>query len=267
MAIVTYRDIFRALRELGLSGHGDIIVHASLSALGEVRGGAESVVGALMASSSTLVMPAFTYQTMVWPQSGPPGNACTYGDHAEENARAVMFNCDLPVDPGLGEIAESFRHVSRARRSDHPVLSFTAIGEHTAEILGAQTLDNPLGPVEWLYHHEGDVVLLGADHRANMAIHLAEELAGRKQFIRWAVGPERAYRLPRFPGCSNGFNAIAGRLAWVTQQATLGSTTLQRIPLKDLVEVVMRAIQEDRQALLCDDPACARCNAVRHAGV
>src|SRR5512143_1406491 len=106
MATVTYRDILRALRELGLTGHDDVIAHASLSALGDVRGGAESIVGALMASSNTLVMPAFTYQTMVWPQSGPPDNACTYGNHAEENARAVMFNCDLPVDPGLGQVAE-----------------------------------------------------------------------------------------------------------------------------------------------------------------
>ncbi len=110
-------------------------------------------------------------------------------------------------------------------------------------------------------------MLLGVDHRANTAIHLAEELAGRKQFIRWAVGSERAYRLPRFPGCSNGFNAIAGKLAWVTQQSTVGGATLQRIPLKDLVEVVVRAIQEDPHELLCDYPACARCNAVRHAAV
>jgi len=267
MARVTYRDIVRALRELQLDKNSAVIAHASLSALGDVRGGANSVIGALLAVCGTVVMPAFTYQTMVWPEAGPPDNGCTYGDHAEENARAVMFSPDLPVDSSLDQIAERFCRCPQTVRTHHPVLSFAAIGAHAQQIRDAQTLENPLGPLEWLHDHGGDVLLIGVDHRANTAIHLAEKLAGRKQFIRWAIGPDRAYRLPGFPGCSNGFNAIAGKLAWVAHQATVGTATLQRIPIKSLVQVVVQAIREDPHALLCDDPTCARCNTVRQATV
>ncbi len=263
MATITYHDIVLALHELELNRDSNVIAHASLSAFGDVRGGAASVLGALLATCNTVVMPTFTYQTMVWPESGPPDNACTYEDHAEENVRAVLFNPDLPADPSLGEVAETLRRHRLALRTSHPVLSFAAAGAHAPEIVNAQSLENPLGPLEWLYDHGGDVLLMGVDHRADAAIHLAEKLVGRKQFVRWAVGVERAYRLPGFPGCSNGFNAIAGKLAWVAQQTTVGTAAVQRIPLKNLVEAATQMIQEDPQALLCDDPKCERCNAVR----
>jgi aminoglycoside 3-N-acetyltransferase len=260
---MTYHDIVLVLRELDLRQDSHVIAHVSLEALGGVRGGAESVLGALLATCSIVVMPAFTYQTMVWPESGPLDNACTYGDRVEENARAVMFSLDLPADESVGVVAETLRRHSAAMRSNHPVLSFAAAGVQAAEIIDAQSIDDPLGPLEWLHDHGGDVLLLGVDHRANTAIHLAEKLAGRKQFVRWAVGLERAYRLPGFPGCSNGFNAIAGKLAWIAHQTTVGYATLQRIPIKNLVQVAVQIIREDPNALLCDDPKCERCNAVR----
>jgi aminoglycoside 3-N-acetyltransferase len=269
MTIITYRDILRALRELGLNQDSHVIAHVSLAALepGGVRGGTETVIGALLASCGTVVMPAFTPQTLVWPASGPADNGCTYGDHTEENSRAVMFTPDLPVDADLGQAAELFRRHPQARRSDHPVLSFAAVGAHAQDIVAAQSLDSPLGPIEWLYDHGGAVLLMGADHRRNTAIHLAEKFAGRKQFVRWAVGPERAYRLPDFPGCSNGFNAIAAKLAWVTHQAAVGPLALQHIPITNLIEVAVQTIQEDPYALLCSDLTCKMCNAVRQATV
>jgi aminoglycoside 3-N-acetyltransferase len=267
MATITHREIVLALRELGVNRESDVIAHVSLSAFGHVRGGAESMLGALLAVCGTVTLPTFTYQTMVWPEVGPPNNACVYGNHAEENTRAVMFTPDLPADRSMGQVAEVLRRRPGTLRSAHPVLSFAAAGAHAKAILNAQSLENPLGPLEWLHDHGGDVLLLGVDHRVNTAIHLAEKLAGRKQFVRWAVGVDRAFRLPGFPGCSNGFNAIAGKLAWITHQTTLGTATLQRLPLKGLVQVARQIISTDPLALLCDDPACERCNAVRQSTV
>jgi len=263
MANITYRDIVRALHELELNQTNDVVAHVSLSSLGDVRGGAETVIGALLATCGTVVMPAFTHQTTVWPASGPADNGCVYSDHTAENARAAMFSPDLPVDPDLGQVAEAFRRHPQAKRSHHPVLSFAAAGVHAEEILATQTLQDPLGPLDWLYDRHGDVLLMGVDHRSNVALHLAEKFAGRKQFVRWAVGNDKAYRLPGIPGCSNGFNAIASKLAWVTQQASLGAATIQRVPITSLVQVGVQTIQDDPHALLCDDQKCILCNAVR----
>ncbi len=260
---ISYRDIVIGLRELGLDAADTVIAHADLAAFGELRGGAETLVGALVASGSTVVMPAFTYQTMIVPSQGPPDNGMEYGNQAEQNASAEMFHPALPVHASLGLVAEAFRCLPQARRSSHPVLSFAAIGERAEEILATQSIQDPWAPVNWVQDNAGDVLLLGADHTANVAIHLAERLADRKQFVRWAVSDERAFRLESFPGCSRGFNAIAPKLAWVAQQTTIGPAILQRIPLRKMVDIAAQMIRADRAALLCDDSDCALCNAVR----
>ncbi len=260
---ISYRDLIVGLRELGLDSNSIVLAHIELGAFGELRGGTETLIGALVASCGTVVMPAFTYQTMIVPPEGPPNNGMDYFDRDGQNARAEMFHADLPVHSDLGAAPEAFRRLPQARRSAHPVLSFAAAGQHAAEIVAAQSLADAWGPLNWLHDHHGDVLLLGADHTANMAIHLAEKMAGRKQFVRWTVDGERAYRFQDYPGCRRGFNAIAPRLAWMSQQVTLGLAMVQRIPLRSLVETAVQLIQADPAALLCDDATCALCNAVR----
>src|SRR5574340_1079567 len=98
MATLSYRNCVLALRELELNQESDVIAHVSLAAWGDVGGGVEKVIVALLATCGTVVMPAFTHQTMFGPESGPPENGCTYGDHAEENARAVTFSPQLAVN-------------------------------------------------------------------------------------------------------------------------------------------------------------------------
>ena len=263
MANITYRDIVRALHELELNQTNDVVAHVSLSSLGDVRGGAETVIGALLATCGTVVMPAFTHQTTVWPASGPADNGCVYSDHTAENARAAMFSPDLPVDPDLGQVAEAFRRHPQAKRSHHPVLSFAAAGVHAEEILATQTLQDPLGPLDWLYDRHGDVLLMGVDHRANVTLHLAEKFAGRKQFVRWALTPRRVVECPGFPGCSDGFNAIGPRLAYTVRQEWAGQAQLQAVPIFNLVGVTQDWLEANPLALLCNHSYCERCRAIR----
>jgi aminoglycoside 3-N-acetyltransferase len=262
---ISYRDLVVGLRELGLDAADTVIAHADMAAFGELRGGTETLVGALVATGSTILMPTFTYQTMIVPPEGPSNNGMEYSHQSERNADAEMFYPALPVHPSLGPTAEAFRSLPQAQRSSHPVLSFAAVGEQAEKMLATQSIQEPWGPVKWLHDHAGDVLLLGADHTANVALHLAEQMAGRKQFVRWAISDERAYRLDGFPGCSRGFNAIAPKLAWVAQQTTVGSGLIQRIPLRKMVDIAVQMIQADRTALLCDDTDCALCNAIRAA--
>jgi aminoglycoside 3-N-acetyltransferase len=42
-------------------GDKPVIVHASLSAFGQIQGGAETLISALLAIFDSVVMPAFTY--------------------------------------------------------------------------------------------------------------------------------------------------------------------------------------------------------------
>ena len=58
--MITFRDLHIALRKLDIPSSSPILAHASLSAFGKVHGGADAMLGALLARYSTLVMPAFT---------------------------------------------------------------------------------------------------------------------------------------------------------------------------------------------------------------
>jgi aminoglycoside 3-N-acetyltransferase len=62
-------------------------------------------------------------------------------------------------------------------RSDHPQVSFAALGRRAAEITGGHQLDDALGersPLGAIYRLDGKVLLLGCDHDSNTSLHLAE---------------------------------------------------------------------------------------------
>jgi aminoglycoside 3-N-acetyltransferase len=206
-------------------------------------------------------MPAFTYKTMITPESGPPHNGIIYGSGRDHNRMAEFYTPDMPADPSMGVVAETLRRHPQASRSRHPILSFSGVNAETA--LQAQTLSQPLQPIHVLASAGGWVLLLGVDHTTNTSIHYGERVAGRKQFTRWALTPEGVLECPGWPGCSDGFQAIAPRLEAVRRTAQVGRGLIQAFPLLEVVEAVIQAIAEDSNALLCQRPDCARCNAVR----
>jgi aminoglycoside 3-N-acetyltransferase len=256
-----YRDAVNALRELGLDPSVPVLAVGAPDWLDEVRGDIAALAGALLASSTSVLAPAFTLQTMVTPPFGPEGNGMTYRSASEANSEAEFFHADMPAHPSLGPLPDALRRVHGAHRSSHPVLSFVGVGAD--ELLARQSLTDPWGPIGELAARGGEVVLLGADHTANVALHLAEQRAGRKQFVRWALTAEGVVECPAFPGCSRGFAAIAPRLRGSAREAWLGSAHLQAIPLRDLLHTASAWMRQDPAALLCDDPACALCQAVR----
>ena len=266
MPELTFRDLQKGLRELGLGAHSRVIVHAALPALGPVRGGVESVVGALAALGGLVVVSAFTPQCRVWPRIGPANNGADYAVHDDDNAAAEIFRSTTPVDPALGTVPEALRHMAGAMRSMHPLYSFAAMGPGAERALAAQSLAEPLGPIAHLADTDSgaDVLLLGADQTANVAIHEGERRAGRKPFIRWALTPKGAVECPGCPGCPDGFNALIPQLKSIARVAQLGSARVERLPLKPLLEAVETLIRRDPAALLCARPGCERCGAVRN---
>ena len=152
------------LKNLGVRPGGAVLVHSSLSSLGDVRGGAASVIKARLAvlgPGGTLVMPAHTWE-------------CT-----EQGLR----NFDSRKTPScVGLIAERFRKMPRLRRSLHPTHSVAAIGP-PASILtdGHETCSTPCGvgtPYEKLLNMGGQVLFLGVNLDSNTTFHAIEAIAG-----------------------------------------------------------------------------------------
>jgi aminoglycoside 3-N-acetyltransferase len=257
---IRLRDVLLGLRDLHL-GNTTVIVHSSLKSFGLVEGGAQTLVNALAVVFPSVLVPVFTYRTMLTPLNGPENNAIVYGSGKSQNETAAFFTPRLPADPLMGVIAEALRNHVRASRSSHPILSFA--GLNAGKLLEAQSLEDPLAPLGLLERQGGWVLLLGVDHTVNTSIHYAEKLAGRRQFVRWALTPKGVVECQGFPGCSAGFQALAREMDRFSRKVQIGEAKVQAFPLSMLFRAVIARIKKDPLALLCQQEDCERCNAIR----
>lgn len=255
-----YDGLLSAFQTLGLQNK-PVIAHASLKPFGYIHGGAEAVLTAMLDCFSSVIMPTHTYKTKIIPDVGPPNNGIIYGNGVYKNKMALPFHLDLQVDPMMGVLPETLRKHPSATRTAHPILSFAGINADDA--LFTQTLYEPLAPIGVLAEQDGWVLLINVDHTSNTSIHYAEKLAGRKQFVRWALVDDRVVECPNYPGDSMGFQAIEEDISAETRRIEIGSAFIQAVPLKRLLEAVQNLIKKDPLALLCERTDCERCHAVR----
>ncbi|MFQ5617086.1 MAG: AAC(3) family N-acetyltransferase, partial [Anaerolineales bacterium] len=239
--MISFRELIASFQQLGIERGRPVVVHASLSAFGEMRGGASTMVGALLAAFERVMMPAFTYKTMIIPEAGPPDNGIKYGSGKDTNRMAEFFRPDMPVDKLMGIISETLRQHPKSRRSNHPIFSFAGLGVDKA--LNAQTLANPLAPIHHLTQAGGWVLLLGVDHTVNTSIHYGEKSAGRKHFIRWALTPAGIRECPGFPGCSEEFNALTPHVEAVVRTRQVGNALVQAFPLPEMIDAIRQLIE------------------------
>jgi aminoglycoside 3-N-acetyltransferase len=186
------RDRLRSdLAALGVIPGQVLLVHASLSSLGWVCGGAPAVILALqdaVGPDGTLVMPAF---------SGDQSDPATWRKPAVPESwwpvvreHMPVFDRALTPTRGMGVIAECFRRAPGAVRSGHPQNSFAAWGRHARDITEGHGLEERLGkdsPLERVYELDGRVLLLGCGFESNSSFHLAEyrtPYPGRRTAVR-----------------------------------------------------------------------------------
>ncbi|MET8153701.1 aminoglycoside N(3)-acetyltransferase [Actinoplanes sp. NPDC049668] len=174
----TVQSLASDLRALGVAAGDVVLLHSSIRSLGFVAGGSQAVVQALLdvlGPGGTLVVPTQTSENTDpagW--SRPP---------VPEAWWPVIREQTPPFDPartpsrGMGVIAETVRTWPGALRSDHPQVSFAAVGGRAAEIVGGHRLDDAFGetsPLGAVYRLGGKVLLLGCGHGSNTSLHLAE---------------------------------------------------------------------------------------------
>jgi len=263
--MISFREIEKGFHQLNLNPRTPVIVHASLKSFGDViPGGAGTLLGALTNCFSSVMMPTFTYKTMVTPLVGPVNNGITYGIHHHANLMADLFDAPkTPADTMMGEVAECLRCHPKAKRSLHPILSFAGINVQSA--LELQTPFQPLAPILDMSQRQGWILLVGVKHTVNTSLHMAERLSGRQQFLRWAMTPNGVLECPNFPGCSQGFDAIQPYLTTITRRVTIGKALVQAVPILQMMDIALDLLRKVPTALLCDRPGCERCYAVRQS--
>ena len=178
MKIVTKADIVAGLQEIGLKEGDTVIVHTSLSSIGYVCGGAQTVIEALIevvGEDGTIMMP-----TQSWKNLDP--EAGVHWDVSEQDWDMIRENWpayDKKITPTntMGAVAEMFRSWPGASRSDHPARSVAAWGRHSVYLTEKHDLSDIFGddsPIGRLYELDGKVLLIGVGYNKNTSIHLAD---------------------------------------------------------------------------------------------
>ncbi|GIJ24124.1 aminoglycoside N(3)-acetyltransferase [Micromonospora lutea] len=178
--VATAAQLADQLAAAGLAPGRDVLVHASMRAVGPVDGGAAELLAALrrVVGRAAVVVPA---QTAYNSTSSPQFRAATRGLTAAEVARHLdrieAFDAARTPSHGMGVLAEQVRLSPESARSRHPQTSFAAVGPGARELMRVHDLDCHLGersPLGALYDADATVLLLGVDHRVCTAYHLAE---------------------------------------------------------------------------------------------
>jgi aminoglycoside 3-N-acetyltransferase len=263
---VNAESIQVGLRQLGLQGR-DVAVHSSLKSFGHVIGGARTVVRALLEVCGTVLMPTFCEigRTNPPPEDRPAQNGWDYAGYHIDTTDITPFDpstfdetSELNVSE-MGCIPEEFLRTDGTGRSKHPSVSWAANGPLAAWYVSEHSADDPNLPLKRLLERQVHVLLLGVGLEACTPVHLAEETAGRRPFIRWVLYADGTTRRVREYGCSDAFPSLASHVESVANRAVIGQCQAVSYPIEQLVDVLARLITAHPEMTLCGRTEPCRC--------
>lgn len=157
----TKEELKEFFKKMGLSGEEAIMVHSSMKSIGEVEGGADTVVDAFMEyfANGLFMTPTHTWDRM--------------------NAEYNVFN-PKTESVCVGIIPDIFRQREGVVRSLHPTHSIAAYGKGAEEyIKGEENAVSPCPPGgcwDRLREVDAKILLLGVTHKRNTYIHSIDEV-------------------------------------------------------------------------------------------
>lgn len=245
---LTRQAIVGGLRELGVRPGMVLMVHSALAAFGEVEGGADTVIDALLEAvgpDGTLMMPAM---------GGAP-----------------IFNV-AETPSNVGSITDRFWRRPETRRSLHPTHSVAGVGPLVDQIIAGH-LDQPtaIGPDSpWgriAQMENGHILFLGCDQDRNTLLHTAEDLARGAYLSTYRrdyydeKGQVKTLVMERFPGPHRDFLQM-DRLfleAGAMRMGKIGGAVCRLMQAGEILRLAVEALGRDPAAVLCDNPHCIDC--------
>jgi len=267
---ITAEDIGEALRRIGVTPDDLVLVHASVSKCGHIRGGAETLIRAIVRNTDTALFTTFTRPYIFL---GGPNRGWRYRPFDPDDADAVW----------TGNVGKTvLREFPGAVRSRHITHSWAGFGPRARACVDAHApCDPPAGetsPLAKALEQGGKVLYFGAGLESTTFIHFLED-ATRMPFLSTAIcrvktpeGDLETVAVPRhLPGCRefyhNAMECKFFRRAFARglelKSAPLGMGKVMALDLRQLYEIGMAVIKEDPNVLLCDDPGCRFCRKYR----
>jgi len=252
MESINRDGIARDLERLGLTCGETVLVHSSLSALGRVDGGPDTVIDALMevlGPAGTLLMPSF--------QKG--------GEYVLLRRGCVFDLRTAPSEMGL--ISETFRRRPGVWRSLSPTHCMAGVGPRAEELLNNHQFCDVSAwknsPYDKLVKGSGRILLLGVTHASNTTLHLIENINGAPTVCRELFKPVvidtegRSWTVPTYPhipaGLARRYVRVEPELlaAGIQVNGRVGQAEARLIKAQPMAELIGRCIR-DNPLYLCE---------------
>ena len=271
----TQAQLAEDLQNIGLSSGANVLVHSSLRTVGQIEGGGETLLRAcqeVIGIEGTLLVPTFTFA-----HSDPAG----WRDAPRTEEKLREMRAQVPVFDAvttptmtrwLGVFPEIVRTQPEAKRSNHPVVSFSAIGANAAFLTHNAPFHYPLGsesPLARLHQLDGYILLIGVSHTVNTSLHLAEvwsQVPYIHRTVTLKTAPDEGWTVMQgSPECSDGFGKIEPLLRQIRllRQGYIGNAPSQLMRQRGAVSMAVALLQGNGSILLCDDPDCLWCPTAR----
>lgn len=253
--LLTQSELSTQIKALEIKSGDTICLHSSLSSLGYILGGAQTVIRALLkilGEQGTLVMPAFS------PHVSDP--QLWSDEHIDENnlekARMEVPCFDIRTTPTtMGVIPEVFRSWPGTIRSDHPQVSVCANGRLAEYIISPHDIEWGEGkgsPFERLYEIDAKILALGVGFNRITLLHYAESLVpqGRRKQrkIPIEVNNSRSWQLVNDVGddLDTHFPIIGEKftLDGMATNKIIGNSLCSYMSSKDLVDYAVHYFQD-----------------------
>ena len=257
---VSKKSILEAIKYFELS-HKPLCIHSSFRSFGGVEGGPSTVINSFLEEGFTLLVPTFSYSFSANPPDGNPYSQNAFWVDPSSNPNPMAFSPNTQdIDPDMGIIPKFIVNNQRRMRGRHPLDSFSAIGPLASELIAGQDAMNIYAPLNKLLSLDGFIVLMGVGLDKLTFVHLAEQMAGRNLFRRWAWGENHKIVETQVGGCSDGFVHLEKFVSPLMRTKKIGMSTWKVLPAKSTLDALVKAIRENPNITHCENPQCGRCN-------
>lgn len=259
---VTRSGILQSLRAADIANGDTIMCHSSLSSFGQVDGGADALIDALIeavGSKGHVVMPTLT--------------ATFAGNHGDASGK--VFN-PVSTPSRVGKVTDVFWRRPNAIRSHHPTHSVACIGPHAAVWMSGHekgstfSWDTAYGNYVHASGGPSKLVFLGVTMACSTTLHAVEDwlrlpyLTTSKALVE-SNGLITEVVVTKAPHGCRGFYKASDRhhqgmeQTGLIRRTTCGTATISVIDTRACIAETIRQELETPGSLLCLRPNCRFC--------
>ncbi len=252
---ITQRELELAFKVCGIEKGDLLLMHSALSSIGDVKGGADTVIDALLnvlGEDGTLAVVAMSGQHPFDPETAPST---------------------------VGIISETLRRRKGAFRSLKPVHSVAAYGKKAEEFTsGHDVSETNCGegtPYTKLRDMGGKILMLGVDMNRNTTLHSIEDIMD-SYYLENRTVPAPVYMkdyegktmtMRKFPPGHRDFLKFTSvlRRNGALIEGIAGNARMLLIDVKKMFELGEKMLEKDPDYFLCENDECAYCRGKKDA--